>query len=171
MRVLDCAQRLTIERLMSMFELMPDGVLKWIDPPKPHPDLYGQIAGSPIPSQSGKWYWNIQIDGRKYKRSRIVFCLTRGHWPQHQIDHINGQSLDDRPSNLREATQMQNAWNHHRRAKRSATPMGVRQIPSGRFIARISVNKQHIHLGVFSTPEDAAAAYQAARQQYFGEFA
>ena len=49
--------------------------------------------------------------------------------------------------------------------------MGVRRAKSGRFVARISVNRQHLTIGTFDSPEQASAAYMAARANHFGEFA
>ena len=159
------------EQLRWLLHLNDDGTLTWLQPGKYHTDLVGTEAGSVMPTHAGKAYWGVQILGRKFKRSRIVFCLTHGRWPEQQIDHINGNSLDDRPCNLREATPTQNAWNHKGRAKKSPLPMGVRQAVSGRYVARISVNKKPITIGTFDAPESAAIAYQAARATHFGEFA
>lgn len=161
----------TVKRLRELFVITDSGTLLWVSPPKGHPDLRGASAGSPTRNHSGKIYWLVQVDGRKCRRSQIVFCMTRGHWPTHQIDHINGDSSDDRLVNLREATPTQNAWNHKRRAKRSPLPMGVRTAASGRYVARIAVNKKQITIGTFNTVAQAAAAYAAARVEHFGEFA
>lgn len=159
------------EQLGRMFRLNADGSLTWLSISKYHAEKVGTEAGTPMPTHAGKAYWGVQINGRKAKRSHIVFCLTHGRWPEGQIDHINGNSLDDRPCNLREATVTQNAWNHKRRAKTSPTPMGVRRWTDSRFQARIAVNKKQISLGVFKTAEEASVAYQRARREYFGEFA
>lgn len=159
------------EQLRAMFALSEDGTLVWKAPPKFHPDLIGQSAGALTPSRHGKSYWNVQINGRKVKRSRIVFCLTTGRWPTDQIDHIDGNSLNDNPCNLREATATQNAWNHKGRRKASPLPMGVRQAKSGRFVARIAVNKRKLTIGSFDTIEAAQSAYRLARAVNFGEFA
>jgi hypothetical protein len=134
------------------------------------PTHIGRIAGSPATGRRNKTYWFVKLNGRSVKRANIVFCMTHGHWPSPQIDHIDGNSLNDAPENLREATVTQNARNHKTRAKRSPVPMGVR-FQFGRFRARITVNKQQISLGAFDTPDEAANAYQAARREYFGEFA
>jgi hypothetical protein len=147
------------------------GVFYWIKPPKAHADLLGEEAGSAAQSGSGKSYVNIQIGGRKYRRSRLAFLYMIGRWPDETIDHINGNSLDDRWVNLREATIMQNAWNHHKRRKRSTLPMGVRTNPSGRFSARICVNRRHIQLGTFDCEYEAHEAYRIASIKYYGEFA
>ncbi len=163
--------KLSVDDLREMFILYPGGVIFWLVPPKNHPRLKNKTAGAPAMNHNGKVYWHIQINGRKVKRAHIVFCLTHGRWPQSQIDHINGDSLDDRPSNIREATPTQNAWNHKKRAKKSELPMGVRVALSGRYVARIGVNKRSLTLGTFDTVTEAQSAYIQARSTYFGEFA
>lgn len=138
-----------------LFRINPKtGRIYWLDVSKFHSRLNGSEAGCPRPSRSGKAYWIVKVGGKPYRRSHIIFAITRDRWPSQQIDHINGDSLDDRPGNLREATQTQNAWNHKRRAKRSTLPMGVRAL-GGRFQARIAVNRQTLYLGVFDTPQQA----------------
>jgi len=159
------------EKLGQLFDLRRGGVLVWIAPSKYHKNVAGNIAGTPIPNKSGKQYWHVSINGRKYKRSHLVYCMTTGRWPQEQIDHIDGNSLNDDPSNLREATHMQNMWNLKRRKRRLALPMGVKLLASGRYQARIRVNNKCLALGSFETSEMASAVYQSARKQHFGEFA
>lgn len=146
------------------------GVFYWIKPPRGHAELLGEEAGSPA-LFNGKQYHTIQIGGVKYKRSRLAFLYMAGRWPTEMMDHINGDSLDDKWLNLREATGTQNAWNHKTRAKKSDLPMGVRINSSGRFSARIGVAGQQVQIGTFDTIEAARAAYLDARLKYFGEFA
>ena len=66
---------------------------------------------------------------------------------------------------------MQNAWNHKKRARKINLPMGVRNMASGKFQARIACNNKMMHLGTFDTPEQASSAYQQKRLEYFGEYA
>ena len=147
------------------------GVMVWVNVSPYHREKNGSVAGCTTPNRHGKSYHVISLNGRKHKRSRLAFAWMTGRWPVHQIDHINGDSTDDRWENLREATPTQNAWNHHRRSKKSTLPMGVRSNPSGRFSARIAVNKRMVQVGTFDTPEQAGAAYLEARRQYYGQFA
>lgn len=144
------------------------GKFYWKNPPKYHPDLKGLEAGM---SRKGghKAYWVIKINKIARKRGRLVFLVMNGRWPCPCIDHINGDSLDDKPNNLREATVTQNAWNHKTRRKTTNLPMGVRTL-GDRFAARISINKKHLFLGVFDTPELAADVYIAKRKELYGEF-
>jgi hypothetical protein len=103
------------------------GQLFWKSVSKYHCARNGREAGYARDSHTGKKYWVIRWNGKSYKRGHIIFFLGHDRWPSPCLDHINGDSLDDRPENLREATFTENAWNHRKRAKRSALPMGVRQ--------------------------------------------
>lgn len=147
------------------------GIARWLDATKHHRRLVGSVAGSSREGTHGKRYWVIKINGLQYLRSQIVFAIKSGAWPDHLIDHKNGDSLDDRGENLRPATVLQNAWNHKTRAKASPLPMGVRCTRSMRFQARLQVNKKAIVVGVFDCPEAASAAYQQARKEAFGDYA
>jgi hypothetical protein len=162
-------ERPSIDRLRELFR-HEDGRLFWIWFNRFHPDTFEKEAGSPRIGRAGEFRWVVKIGGRAFKRAHIVFALTRGRWPELQIDHINGDPLDDRPINLREATQMQNAWNHRTRKKRSGLPMGVRLL-EGRYQARIGYMKQAINLGFYATAEEAEAVYRAKRKELFGEYA
>lgn len=147
------------------------GKFYWIKPPPTHSELLGEEAGSVVTNASGKKYHMIQIDGVKHKRSRLAFMYLDGKWPSAQVDHINGDSLDDRWQNLRDATSTQNNWNHKKRARRLNLPMGVRTTPGGRFSARIGYMGQQITLGTFDSPKEAEDSYKKARQKYYGEYA
>jgi hypothetical protein len=161
-----------VEQLRELFRTdLEAGKLYWRRPPKHHPRLVGKEAGGARPSHNGKRYWVIKIGRKAVKRGRLVFALAHGRFPAPCVDHINGDSLDDRIANLREATITENAWNHKRRAKRSDLPMGVRTDARGRFVARIRANGTPFHLGTFDTVAEARAAYAAKRKELFGEFA
>jgi hypothetical protein len=46
-------------------------------------------------------YLRIKLNRKSYKAHRIAWLLTYGSWPEDQIDHINGNGLDNRLENLR----------------------------------------------------------------------
>ena len=146
------------------------GSLIWKNPPRRHPRLKGTPAGS-VRSNRGKSYVHIKMDGVPLKRSWLIFLWVNRRWPTYCIDHINGNPTNDGIGNLREASRMQNAWNHKTRAKQEKTPMGVRRLPSGRYLARIRCNHTPISLGTFGTAAEAHAAYLGKRKELFGEYA
>ena len=163
---------LTIERFLELLDLdIETGRLTWKGTPHSRNWHAGKEAGTPV-TINGKTYWSIKIDGKLYKRSRLVYFITHGKMPSPCVDHRDGDSLNDRPDNLREATITENAWNHRPHKRRIKLPMGVRVIAwSGRYQARINCNHKQIHLGAYDTPEEAHAVYLEKRRELFGEFA
>lgn len=147
------------------------GILVWKEPPRVHPRMIGKEAGSLRSNHNGKLYCHVRHARRAFKRSWLIFLWVHRRWPTDCIDHIDGNSTNDAIGNLREATATQNAWNHKRRARRIALPMGVRLMGSGRYEARISYHKKQIHLGAFETPEAAHTAYVAKRKELYREYA
>jgi hypothetical protein len=87
------------------------------------------------------------------------------------VDHINGDGLDNRRSNLRLATVAQNAWNSKKRNPRSGYK-GVWFAKDKRlWRAAIVCNRKRIHLGYFKNKIAAAHAYDAAARKLHGKFA
>lgn len=88
-------------------------------------------------------------------------------------DHINGNGLDNRRSNLRAATRSQN--NANQRARSGTSPLkGVyRHYNSGvkQWRAAIRIDGRRKYLGLFRTPEEAHTAYCVAARVLFGHFA
>ncbi len=88
-----------------------------------------------------------------------------------EVDHINGDGLDNRRANLRLCSRQQNAFNGHKRANASGFKGVVWHKGAGRWRAKIMKNHTTVHLGYFNFPEDAGRAYDRAARELFGEFA
>lgn len=90
-----------------------------------------------------------------------------------QVDHIDGNGLNNQRSNLRIATHLQNQRNRQHMNKNNSS--GYRGVTwckgAGRWMAQLSLNYKHVHLGLFDSPIDAAIAYDHAVIEHFGEFA
>jgi hypothetical protein len=108
-------------------------------------------------------------DGSVVYMSRQIMDAPAGS----QVDHINGDILDNRRSNLRLCTAGENRCNAKRhRNKRSSRYKGVyRERGRERWRAIIGREYRTISLGTFATEEEAALAYNAAAERYHGEFA
>lgn len=87
-----------------------------------------------------------------------------------QVDHINCDTLDNRRSNLRLATNAQNVMNSGVRCDNKSGFKGVTK-DRDRWSARITLSGKTMRLGSFRTPEEAHAAYCAAAKALHGEFA
>lgn len=147
------------------------GKLFWLNPPPEHAEKRGLEAGYINRGARGnKDYWQVRLNGRTYKRSRVVFYMTHGRWPEPVVDHINGDSLDDRPENLREATVLENCRNKGPYRKRSNLPRGVSAYRYG-YRAQITINGKREVLGFYLNKWLAAIAYEARRLEAFGDFA
>ena len=146
------------------------GRLFWVVPPKNHAEKAGREAGYICRggAHGNKDYWHIRVFGRTFKRSRVIFYMTRGRWPTPCVDHINGESMDDRPENLRECTHRQNAAN---RKQSGRLPRGVIPTRQGRFMARVSVDGRARSFGTFDTIAEASDRAASVRLEVFGEFA
>jgi hypothetical protein len=123
------------------------------------------------------WNWWKSGAGyvsRRVRSERRTITLSRAimNAPADlQVDHVNGDRLDNRRSNLRLCTQSQNNANA-RMCKGTSRFRGVHWCSRTRdWIARIRVNGRTKHLGIFVDEVAAARAYDEAMVREFGEFA
>lgn len=88
-----------------------------------------------------------------------------------QVDHIDGDGLNNRRNNLRNVTRAQNACNRRIAVNNTSGANGVTWDKAGAmWVAQIMVAKRNIYLGRYASVAEAKAAYDAAAQKYFGEF-
>lgn len=89
-----------------------------------------------------------------------------------QVDHINGNKLDNRRSNLRLCSKTENTRNRKIQYNNKAGYKGVHWHKSAKkWKAQISVNGKVTHLGLFSNKITAAKAYDFAAKKYHKQFA
>lgn len=104
-----------------------------------------------------------------YLAHRLAWLLTYGEWPSGELDHRDGNKLDNRISNLRLATRNQNCSNiaaYNRNGYK-----GTKLKPSGRFGASIRFNGISVYLGTFDTAKEAGHAYNQAARKLHADFA
>lgn len=122
-----------------------------------------------------EYYWGINSQG--YLHSRIEGKLKRMHlyildFPNKTVDHINRNKLDNRKSNLRECNQSDNTKNVSVKKNNTSGVPGVSlNKKTGKWRARIMVNRKEISLGHYELFEDAAKARKEGELKYYGEFA
>lgn len=129
----------------------------------------GRIAGS-LEGKQG--YLTIMLNEVTLKAHRVAWALTYGEWPADLIDHINGNKLDNRLSNLRACTRAENNRNRTRRHTSGAPYKGISfHRLTGKWSSEIAAGSTREFLGLFDTPEAAHSAYCAAAKKLHGEFA
>ena len=121
----------------------------------------------------------LRIDDRGYlivgswKVHNIVWEQFNGKKPKgFQIDHINGNRLDNRIENLRIATYAENQWNAKKRIDNNSGVKGVCwHKASKRWMAQIKQNKRLFYLGTYDSIKEAERIVKKKRAELHGEFA
>lgn len=120
----------------------------------------------------GKKYYVLRKNYQDYKNPitihmhRLIMNTPKGMI----CDHINGNSLDNRKSNLRNCTHAENQRNRGKNKNNTSGYKGVSPLSSG-WVSNINVKGKRIYLGYFVDIIKAAEAYDVASLKYFGEFA
>lgn len=96
---------------------------------------------------------------------RVIMNAPKGV----EVDHIDGNSLNNQKKNLRLCSRSENMRNQSSK-KNNATGIKGVGLVRGRFRARIKIYGKKIHLGYFLKLKDAAHAYNAASRKYHGTF-
>lgn len=109
-----------------------------------------------------------KINGKT--KTILMHRLVAMAFPGEEIDHWDGNTLNNQRSNLRRASPTQNRCNRGRTALNSSGFKGVGRNGNG-WMARLNVQGRFHWLGQFKTPEDAASAYDEAAKRLHGEFA
>jgi len=121
---------------------------------------------------SGDGYYKGSVGGIHIKAHAVAFAIKNGRWHTGQIDHINGDRLDNRISNLREVTHKQNTWNRKPR-KTSSHYKGICWFKRDSKW-RVSINGldgKKLYLGMYVDEIAAAKAYDCAARILHGEYA
>lgn len=154
------ANSLTAEEVRRHLSYNPEtGEFRWLIGGKGRPGV-GEIAGC---KSNALGYWLIGLNYRRHWAHRLAWLMTHGRWPEHQIDHINGDRADNRISNLRAVTHAENQQNRHRSRPNKHGLRGVDFDPkTGKFRSRVVFQKVKHNLGYFDTAQAAHVAYVEA---------
>lgn len=111
-------------------------------------------------------YRHVEIGRRKFLSHRIVWALVYGVWPEGFIDHIDHNRMNNKISNLRVVTRVENNRNASLRADNTSGAVGVRWHKNSRkWEARVGVSGRLHYLGLFAKFDDAVLARKLADQE------
>lgn len=137
------------------------GLFTWLDGRGP------RWAGKQAGTIQKKGYVQIEIDSESFKAHRLAWFYVTDTWPDDQIDHIDGNRVNNAWANLRLATNKINAENKRSaQANNALGILGVGKKPDrGGYRARITIDGKSLNLGRFKTPAEAYARYVEAKRE------
>lgn len=151
---------LTADRLKTLLDYDPDTGIFTRKIRTSNRIAVGDVAG--CIHSSG--YWHIKVDGKMLKGHRLAWLYVYGEWPEHEIDHINGDPSDNRIANLRDITHAHNVQNLRKpRSDNASGFLGVHKVAAG-WMVNIQLDKMPMKLGTFDTPEEAHQVYLEAKR-------
>jgi len=113
------------------------------------------------------WYARTAINRTKVYMHRFLMNPGDGY----QVDHIDGNTLNNCRNNLRVCTNHQNRMNQKKRPGRSKYKGVIWFKQTGKWQACITLNKKKRHLGYFFCEKEAARVYNKQAKKLFGRFA
>lgn len=161
--------KITQELVRELFDYK-EGKLFW--KAHRHCCTVGKEAGT-LQIYNGGDRMRVGIYGNKYISSRIIFLLHRGYMPK-IVDHKDGNTLNDRIENLRDANYCKNNRNRRPQKTSSSKYLGVDRNQNKTinvWRAQLGGNGVKLFLGNFQTEEQAALVYNEAALKLYGEFA
>lgn len=155
------------ETLRALLDYDPGtGALTW----KERPDnlkFNSQLAGKPALTARRCGYLCGNVLNVLYQTHRVAWKIHYGEEPPDQIDHCDGDGMNNAVHNMRAATNQQNATNRKPYSRTLSGKLGVcRDARSGKWRAYITVDGKQLALGVFSTKAKAVAARERAEKKH-----
>lgn len=128
----------------------------------------GDTAGSIFANRTnGKKYITICIDKHKYYGHRLAFLYVDGSFPENEVDHIDGDGLNNKWENLRSVDAFGNKKNIKKHRDNKSGITGVHwETRDSKWVARIVSDRIRYDLGYFDNIFDAACARKNAEIKY-----
>jgi hypothetical protein len=157
---------ITQEQLKEVLHYCPEtGVFTWLTSSKGR--RKGSEAGTVYRKANGKSYRRLCLRYVNYAVHRLAVLYVTGAFPENEVDHEDGNGLNNRWNNLREVTRAQNVKNKRLQQNNTSGVMGVSwHTRDRRWLSAISVDGNRKFLGSFRNKEDAITARKAAEVLY-----
>ena len=159
----------SIDRLNEVLCLDPEtGILTWKITLSPRA-VAGKVAGC---IEKRRKYVLVRIDGVLYRAHVLIWFMLHGEWCPREIDHWDRVTSNNRPSNLRKATESQQSQNKAMQSNNTSGYRGVTAAKDGcRWTAQYQLFGKNHYLGTFASKEEAAEVARIARLNAFSAFA
>lgn len=117
-------------------------------------------------------YLVLNFDGTRYKLHILAYFYMTGKWLPGNIDHEDGNTLNNKFLNFRIATRKEQNTNKAKHRDGVCKYKGIHfNKRTNRYVAEIMNNRVKYHLGSFDTQEEAAKAYEIKSKELHKEFA
>lgn len=128
----------------------------------------GKISGHTcLDRQCGKKYIQIRVNNKLYKAHRLAWLYVHGEFPQHDIDHLDGDGTNNSICNLKSVTHSVNGKNLRMPKTNTSGIVGVQfNIEREKWVARIMVSFKNKTLGYFDNKTDAIICRKMAEYKY-----
>lgn len=129
--------------------------------------------------KNSTWYINgarhkyavAKIKNKHVKLHRLIMNVLDMDYKTVQVDHINGNTLDNRKCNLRLVTPQQNSFNKSKNNFGKNKHNGVHYMKDKcKWRAYITYNGKWIHIGMYETEDEAIITRIKAEEKYYGEY-
>lgn len=123
----------------------------------------GKSAGVEV-KKKHKRYLRVAIGPEKIYAHRIAWAIYHGDYPEGEVDHINGNSMDNSISNLCIVSRQENCRNVRLHIKSKSGYCGVNwHEETGKWRARVKINGNEKYIGLFDDPQEAALRIKTVR--------
>ena len=133
--------------------------------------LYWKNASVASSYRDAKGYMRIGIDGKRYLQHRIIYLMFHGNLPS-VIDHIDGNTSNNKIENLRAATNIENLQNMKLCPANTSGSKNVSwDTKAKKWLVMLNVSGVRKYIGLFKDLELADLVATEARNKYHGQFA
>lgn len=147
-----------IKLTQGKYALVDDADFKWLN----------QWKWSLNSSGRSLFYAARSLNGKGIKMHRVIMNAPR----EKQVDHINGNGLNNQRKNLRLCTKLENSKNRRININNTSGYKGIIWYKKyNKWNVQISINGKRKNLGYFIKIKDAIKIYKNASNKYFGKFA
>jgi hypothetical protein len=154
-------KEVTVEQILSILDYDKENAVFYWKKYRSSSARKGQLAG-----YNCLGYSIIKINQVRYQVHRLVWLIETGKWPEYEVDHIDGNKLNNHISNLRDVPVQLNRQNIKRASSNSSTGiLGV--FPYGKkYLAKITIDNKSHRIGVYKDPYEAHQAYLSVKRMY-----